>query len=69
MLFLRGIQFDFEYEDENEKLEINGNVLKLRNKTYRDQGEHASKNILESITNPKNLQYKYDNKGYNFFRW
>lgn len=31
----------FDVEDENEKLEINGKVLKFRNKTCRDCGKRA----------------------------
>ena len=65
----RGSWFDVEDEDENEKLEINGKVLKFRNKTCRDCGKRASVYILASAAIPKKLYYKCDNKGCNFFRW
>ena len=66
----RGSWFNVEDENEvkKEKLEIYGKVLKFRNKTCRDYGKHASLYISESITNPKKLFFKSDNKGCNFFR-
>ena len=58
----RGSWFDVEDEDKNEKLEINGKVLKFRNKTCRDCGKRAPIYISESTANPKKLYYKCDNK-------
>ena len=60
----KGSWFDVEDEDEdkNEELEINGKVLKFRNKICRDCGKCASIYISESTANSNKLYYKCDNK-------
>ena len=65
MSSLRGGWFDVEDEDEDEKekLEINGKMLKFRNKTCRDCNKCASIYISEFAANPKKLYYNCDNKG------
>ena len=45
-------------EDEEEKVQVNGKVIKFRNKSCIDYGERATIKVSESAANRKRLYYK-----------
>ncbi|KAH9779804.1 Integrase catalytic domain-containing protein [Citrus sinensis] len=65
----RGSSNNFFYKYKEEKLQVNGKVIKFRNKLCTDYGERVTIKISEYATNPKRLYYKCKRPCYDYFRW
>ena len=57
------------YADEDGELQINGKVIKFRNKFCTDCGDQVLVKISGYIPNPQRLYYKYKKKTCNLFKW
>ena len=56
-------------KEEEEKLQVNGKVIKFRNKLCTDCGQWATIKFSESAASPKRLYYKCERSGCDYFRW
>ena len=56
-------------EDEEERVQVNGKVIKFRNKSCTDYGERATIKVSEYAANPKRLYYKYERPECDYFGW
>ena len=65
----KGSSNNFFDKYKEEKLQVNGKVIKFRNKLCTDYGERVTIKISEYATNPKRLYYKCKRSGYDYFRW
>ena len=68
MPYFKGGSSNFFYEDEEEKLQVNGKVNKFINKSCTDCGKQATIKVSKSNANSKRLYYKYERLRCNYFR-
>lgn len=64
----RGSSSNFFYEDEEEKMQVNGKVIKFRHKSCTDCCKQAIIKAFEFAANPTRLYYKCERLGCYYFK-